>query len=216
MKPTIRPSLLLLFTHVAFTALSLHAGPTNSAAPSSAAATRPANWAVKLDWPHLSNLYQVSSNLYRGAQPTADGIAELKARGMKTIIDLRNSHSDPKNGASAGLKLDRVPMVPWTVNDGEVVRFLRIVADTNNLPVFVHCERGADRTGMMCAMYRIAMCGWTKDEAIKEMTEGGYHFSEAWQNIIRYVRGADIEKLKRAAGIDSRVANPTGAASASR
>lgn len=191
---------LLFFTCLALAAWTLHADPTNSPAPPTA--TRPATWAVKLDWPHLSNLYQVSTNLYRGARPTPEGIAELKARGIKTIIDLRESQSDHPTAVGTDLKVERIPMVPWSVNDGEVARFLKIVADTNNLPVFVHCERGADRTGMMCAMYRVAVCGWTKDEAIKEMTEGGFHFSQLWQNIIRYVHGANVEKLKHAASIE--------------
>ena len=30
-----------------------------------------------------------------------------------------------------------------------------IVDDTNAVPVLVRCQHGADRTGTMCAMYRI-------------------------------------------------------------
>jgi len=41
------------------------AGQTNNAA------TRPANWAALLHEPGLSNFYEVTTNLYRGAQPTA-------------------------------------------------------------------------------------------------------------------------------------------------
>ena len=48
-------------------------------------------------------------------------------------------------------------MKPWHAEDEDVVAFLKIASNTNNLPVFVHCQRGADRTGMMCAMYRIVL-----------------------------------------------------------
>jgi protein tyrosine/serine phosphatase len=92
-------------------------------------------------------------------------------------------------------------MEPWHANDDDVVQFLKIVADTNNLPVFVHCERGADRTGTMCAMYRIVFCGWTKPEAIREMKEGGFGFNPAWQNLVNYLEHADVEKLKQRAGL---------------
>ena len=80
--------------------------------------------------------------------------------------------------------------------DNDVVHFLKIVTDPKRTPVFVHCQHRADRTGMMCAIYRIAVCGWTKDEAIREMT-GGFGFHSVWQNIVHYVRELDVEKIKR-------------------
>lgn len=186
-------------------ALSVAAGfaQTNPPASNESAITRTrrAEWAVPLTRPHLDNLYQVTTNLYRGAQPTAGGMAELKAMGIKTVVDLRGYHSDEAAAAGLDLNKERVPMEPWRVEDAEVVRFLKVVSETNNLPVFVHCERGADRTGMMCAIYRIVVCGWTKDEAIEEMTEGGFRFSPAWQNIVAYIRGADVVKLRKSTGL---------------
>jgi len=41
--------------------------------------------------------------------------------------------------------------------------------------------------------------GWTKDEAIAEMTQGGFGFHEVWQNLVEYLRDLDVEKLKRQA-----------------
>jgi len=61
----------------------------------------------------------------------------------------------------------------------------------------VHCERGADRTGMMCAMYRVVVCGWTKEAAIAEMEHGGFGFNPAWENLAAFVEKADVAKLKR-------------------
>jgi protein tyrosine phosphatase (PTP) superfamily phosphohydrolase (DUF442 family) len=162
---------------------------------------RPAHWAVKLDVLGVPNFYRVTTNLYRGAQPTAEGMARLKAMGIRTIVNLRAFHSDVRKLAGSDLKGERLRTEPWHGEVEDVVRFLKIVANTNNLPAFVHCERGADRTGVMCAMYRVAVCGWRKDEAIREMTRGGFGFSPAWQNLIRFVRRADMEELKRRAGI---------------
>jgi len=48
------------------------------------------------------------------------------------------------------------------------------------------------------AAYRIIKCGWTKEEAIKELREGGFGYHEkAYPNIIRLVNSLDIEKLKK-------------------
>jgi protein tyrosine phosphatase (PTP) superfamily phosphohydrolase (DUF442 family) len=181
------------FVVVAFLARGFSA-PTNS---TDQTASRPPAWAVKLERPGLANFFQITTNLYRGAQPTTRGMAELKAMGVKTVVNLRTVHSDDGKISGTGLTQDRLKMEPWHANDDGVVRFLKIVADTNNLPVFVHCERGADRTGTLCAMHRIIFCGWTKPQAIREMKEGGFGFNPAWQNLVRYLERADIAELKR-------------------
>jgi protein tyrosine/serine phosphatase len=137
--------------------------------------------------------------LYRGAQPTARGMAELKAMGIKTVLNLRTLHSDRDEIVGIDLKQSRLHMKPWRVEEEDVVRFLKLAADTNNLPLFVHCQRGADRTGMLCAMYRITICGWTREEALREMREGGFNFYPGWQDIVTYVEKVDVDRLKRKA-----------------
>ena len=67
--------------------------------------------------------------------------------------------------------------------------------------MFVHCQHGSDRTGTMCALYRIAVCGWTKEDALKEMQEGGFGFHGVWQNLLDFINKLDIEKIKQEAGI---------------
>jgi len=53
----------------------------------------------------------------------------------------------------------------------------------------------------MCAIYRVAVCGWTKDEALKEMTEGGFGFHPVWKNLKTYLDKLDVDALKKQAGI---------------
>ena len=67
----------------------------------------------------------------------------------------------------------------------------------NPPPVLVHCQHGADRTGTMCAVYRIAVDGWTKKEAIREMRDGGFNFHEVWQNLPRWIEDLDVESIRR-------------------
>jgi protein tyrosine phosphatase (PTP) superfamily phosphohydrolase (DUF442 family) len=174
-------------------------------APAASASTnRPASWARPVILPGITNCYQVTTNLYRGAQPTAEGMAQLKAMGIKTVINLRSFHSDKDEVAGTGLKSIRFETKPWHAEEEDVVGFLKAVTDTNNLPVFVHCQRGADRTGTMCAMYRIVVCGWTKPEAIAEMKQGGYHFSPVWKNLVAFIEKADIAEIKKRAGLSGK------------
>jgi len=163
---------------------------------------RPANWAKPISAPGINNFFQVTTNLYRGAQPTAEGMRQLKAMGIKTVINLRAHHSDKDEVVGTGLKSVRFESEPWDADHKDVVRFLRVMADTNNLPAFVHCQRGADRTGLMCAMYRICVCGWTKTESIEEMKKGGFGFNPTWHNLVRFIEKADVDKFRREAGID--------------
>lgn len=154
-------------------------------------------WAVPVPKPGLSNLYYVSDDLYRGDQPTAEGFRQLEAMGVKTIINLRFFHNDREKMADTNLAYEEIPMNAWHAEDEDAVRFIILVSDTSRAPFFVHCEHGADRTGMMCAIYRIVIQGWTKEEAIAEMTRGGFGFHGIWESIIEYLRELDVDKRKQ-------------------
>ncbi len=124
----------------------------------------------------------------------------LPALGVRTVINLRPFHSDAKDLKGTGMDYVHIPTFTWSLGDRQAVRFLEIVTDPDRTPVFIHCKHGADRAGTMCAVYRIVVQNWTKDQAIAEMTKGGFHFHSTWQNLPRYIRKLDIDKLKRRAG----------------
>lgn len=159
-------------------------------------------WAQPVELPGLPNLHKVSDDLYRGAQPTGEGMQQLKKLGVKTIINLRSLHSDRDEIGDTDLRYVHIRMTPLGAENKEIIQFLQVVADANNTPAFVHCRRGADRTGLMCAIYRIAVQGWSKPEAVKEMTKGGFGFYEGWENLIDYINNLDIAETKREAGAE--------------
>lgn len=171
-----------------------------------ARATRPAEWAQPIDRPGLPNLHQVTPTLYRGAQPDPEGFVELERMGVRTVLSLRAFHSDDLPTGSH-LNEERISFKTWHPEREDVVKFLRIVTDESKQPVFVHCEHGADRTGMMLAIHRVVVQGWSKDDAIREMVEGGYEFHSIWQNVIDFVRELDVERVRREAGL---IASSTG------
>ena len=158
-------------------------------------------WAERIELPGLPNLHKVSDDLYRGAQPTAEGMKQLEKLGVKTVVNLRSLHSDRDEIKGTGLTYEHINMTPSNIEDKDVVRFLRIVTDGSRTPVFVHCQHGADRTGTMCAIYRIAEQGWSKDEAIEEMTKGGFGFHSIWQNLPDYINQVNIVEIKQSASL---------------
>jgi len=167
-----------------------------------AARLRPAVWAQPLDLPGVPNLHKVSAALYRSAQPTARGMKSLAALGVKTVVDLRFWHGDREKIGRAPLAAERIAMVPWDLDEDDAVRFLRIATDPARAPVLVHCHDGADRTGAFCALYRICVQGWTREQAIREMVDGGYGYHEIWLNVVPWLRSLDLDRVRREAGIE--------------
>lgn len=159
-------------------------------------------WAERIELSGVPNLYKVSEDFYRGAQPSADGMRQLEKLGVKTIINLRFILSDRGRIKGTSLDYEHISMTTWSPCTKDVVRFLQIITDSDRTPVFVHCQHGIDRTGTLCVIYRIVVEGWDKDEAIKEMTKGGFALRSVKKNLVDYVRKLDIDEIKREAGLN--------------
>jgi protein tyrosine phosphatase (PTP) superfamily phosphohydrolase (DUF442 family) len=163
-------------------------------------ANRPAHWAIPMQMEGVPNLHKVSDTLYRSAQPSVEGMKNLKAMGIETVINLRSFHSDRDEIGDTGLAYEHIHMKAWYAEEEDAVKFLQIVTNPKRSPVLVHCQHGADRTGTMCALYRIVVQGWTKEEALKEMMKGGFGFHGIWGNLIQWINELDIEGIKKRAG----------------
>lgn len=152
----------------------------------------------------LSNFSKISSALYRGGQPLGNGFYKLKSLGIKTVVNLRVVDTDFLHTESAGLIHVHISFKPHIPRDIDVIRFLQIMKNTDFSPVYLHCYHGSDRTGMMCAIYRIFFQQWDREKAIDEMIHGGFGFHLFFQhNLITYLRKMDIEFLREKAGLIS-------------
>lgn len=127
----------------------------------------------------IVRLQQVGTRLYRGGQPDAAGFERLKQLGIETVINLRRSDQERPVVEALGLRyVDlKTGLAPFGLGRGispDVVRrFFEVVDDPASGPVFVHCRRGADRTGTLIAMYRIARQGWSAEAAYREARTTG-------------------------------------------
>jgi len=171
-----------------------------------AAAARDTNWAAKVEQRGLPNLHRVTDHIYRCAQPTAAGMRNAEKMGIKTVISLRAFHTDRDEIDSAKMKRERISFNTWHPEEEDVLEFLKLVTNTNGGPYLVHCLHGADRTGTMIAIYRMAVQGWAKEEAIKEMTKGDFGYHTVWRNLIKYLNALDIEALRKKAGLGDPIA----------
>ena len=128
----------------------------------------------------ITNFHQVTDWLYRGAQPRGNAFDKLQEMQIKTVVTLRWRKGPIARERAVveklGIKFYSLRLNYWTLpRKVDVERFLDIVDDPTNHPVFVHCYHGADRTGVLIAMFRILRCHWTLEEAYVEMVKCGFH-----------------------------------------
>jgi protein tyrosine/serine phosphatase len=154
---------------------------------------RNAAWAQPLDesW----NLFEVTPSLYRSEKIEPKFLPQLQQLGITTVISFRKFHRYDEIFKKAGIKMVRVPMLTWRLRDAEIKKALNHINQANG-KVLIHCQHGADRTGLVAAMYRIVEQGWSKQDALDELKNGGYGYHSMWKNIIEYIEKVDVEKFK--------------------
>ena len=157
---------------------------------------------------NLPNFQKVDDHVYRGAQPTNNGFEDLAKRGIKTVVDLRDigEHSqadEQKAVTDLGMRYFSIPMQGMsTPNDKQIATVLALLNDVTSGPVFVHCKRGADRTGTVIALYRIVHDSWDSKRALSEAKSYGMSaFQRAMQHYVTdyktagTIAGADATAL---------------------
>ncbi len=126
----------------------------------------------------ISNFGKVSPLIWRGGVPSDKGLEQLAGQGIKTIIDLRCDGKGCKHEeqmvSKLGLKYVHLPMGFSRPEQAKIIAFLKTVNEPANLPVFIHCRQGADRTGTLVGIYRIFIQNWKFDKTYSEMRT--YHF----------------------------------------
>ena len=144
----------------------------------------------------LTNLYKIDSGVYRSEQPSHEDFKALEKYGIGEVFNLRNRHSDDDEAKGTSIKLHRVKTKAHSISEKQLIQALRIIKN-RKAPIVFHCHHGSDRTGAVCAFYRIIFQNVSKEDAIHEMTEGGFGFHRIYKNIIRTIEKADIERIKR-------------------
>jgi tyrosine-protein phosphatase SIW14 len=140
--------------------------------------------------PGVPNFHQVDDHVFRGGQPSAQGFESLSLIGVKTVIDLRSGAERLRGEESlvnaAGMHYIDVPLNGFTApTDQQIATLLSLLDDSSGWPVFIHCRRGADRTGTVIACYRVAHDHWANEKALTEAKL--YRMSRREQKMRHYV-----------------------------
>lgn len=135
----------------------------------------------KLSLDGVANFGRMTPRLYRGAQPTPQGFAQLRSLGIDTVVrlSLGEEGSAAEKAVVESLGMHFVNL-PWSSvhdpNADQIVAFLTLVREHPERTFFVHCKAGADRTGVFVALYRIVVDRWTAVRALDEMKAFHYRY----------------------------------------
>jgi protein tyrosine/serine phosphatase len=122
--------------------------------------------------------------LYRSAQLDKGEIEKaVREHGIRAILNLRGAHGgeawyDDEVAVSQALGVahfDYGLSAHRIVTDGQIADLLGIIRRAPK-PLLVHCKSGADRTGLVSALYRFAVEGQSADEADRQLTLIYGHF----------------------------------------
>jgi protein tyrosine/serine phosphatase len=150
----------------------------------------------------LVNFARVTNTLYRGAQPSPEGFSDLQKMGISIIVNLRD---EPKEMGAEKREVESLGMkyvgIPWKGSDepsnSQIVQFLDLVRANSQAKIFVHCQRGADRTGTMIAAYRVVVEHESVSDAVSEMRK--FHYDHFWlPQLQRYVASLPRLQLENA------------------
>ncbi len=131
----------------------------------------------------LSNFHQVNPNIYRGARPEEKDFYLLVQTGIKTILSLETKLSREERDLAEkhGLTYIWIPMHPvYTPEKKTIDEVIAILRNPVHQPVFIHCYKGKDRTGLIIAAYRVTVDGWSFEDAYQEMKKYGFHRYLFW------------------------------------
>ncbi len=158
---------------------------------------RPTTWAapIKQD----ANLHHVDKNLYRSEQLITDDVASIKKLDIKTVINLRyfDRHDNEKVFQNEQMTLINHPILTMSTKPSDIAKVLHSIRQAQPKgAVLVHCYHGADRTGIVIAMYRIIYQNWTIEEAKQEMQLGGFGYHSVWKNLENLLSQEGVAQVK--------------------
>lgn len=146
-----------------------HAAPTNPIAPPSIDAQAP------VDYPGLPNVVTYHHNYICGGAPEGDqGFETLRAMGVKTIISVDGSATDPEAAHAHGMRYIHLPIGYDGFGEARRLQLIRASRDALELgPVYVHCHHGKHRSAGAAATVAASL-GWdTPEQAVARMRVSG-------------------------------------------
>ena len=137
------------------------------------------------------SLHKISENTYRSNQPFPWQIlADKNKRGVKTIINLRGIRNcssfflEKETCEKHNIKLINFPVTSRAAPKAETILAAKKLFNEIEYPIIMHCKSGADRAGLMSALYLILHKNVSVIEAKKQLSFKYLHIKHAKTGIL--------------------------------
>jgi len=117
--------------------------------------------------------------------------------GIKSVINLREYHSDVDETENLPVKLYEIPLAAGSLSEENLLKVLQVMKKAPK-PLLVHCMHGSDRTGAVIAAYRIACENYPVEKAIDELKNERFgHHKYTYPNIERLLRNINWQDFRK-------------------
>jgi uncharacterized protein (TIGR01244 family) len=125
----------------------------------------------------IRNFVRINDQFCTGGQPRLEQLDQLKAEGVKAILNLRTpgEHRADEEKAAAeklGLKYFNIPVVYADPKEEQATEFLKLTDDPANRPMFIHCT-AAIRVGAFWMIRRALRDGYSVEKAEEDAAKVG-------------------------------------------
>lgn len=149
------------------------------------------------------NRHAVSARMWRSSQPAPHEIAHFARRGIRTVVNLRG----PRDCGSYRLEQDACRRFGIRLIDFQArsraapapafFHAARALFETIEYPALMHCKSGADRVGLMSALYLMLAEGRPPEEARRQLSLRFGHIAGADTGILGAVLDSYIADSAR-------------------
>ena len=153
----------------------------------------------------IRNFGKMDNRFFRGAQPDESDYKDLKALGVKTVIDLQDhpTNYEKRDVEALGMRYVNIPMSDSSYPKEESINaFLKLVNNPSTGVFFAHCAGGRHRTGVVGAIYRFNVNHWGYDQAYAEMRDYDFYTRFGHGDLQKYVQDY-AQKMPNAAAATS-------------
>ena len=143
------------------------------------------------------NISEIAPGVFRANHPSPEMMVRHMRRGIRTIVNLRGASEDPpyllEQMACRRLEMTLVDVQGLTARKApprdSLIAALQALR-TADKPVLMHCKSGADRTSLISALYLLAECGASVDEARKQFSPRFIHFKWTATGVLDHILDA--------------------------
>jgi protein tyrosine/serine phosphatase len=157
----------------------------------------------------------IAGELYRSAQPTAAQIEDYAQKyGIRTIVNLRGASNaawyadETATAERLGIKhIDFSMRASKGITAEQADQLVALLKDAPK-PILIHCQAGADRSGLVSVIYSQRIAGMPEEKAEKQLSiyfghvglpivSKTYAMDRSWEMLERhYGLTQDVDKAK--------------------